>query len=65
MLRMKSTGRLGITFNGAILLAGILGMVAPGTAALLHNTSTIGLCLRNMQNMIPPEEYYQRGGSVE
>ena len=37
----------------------ILGLVAPGTAALLHNTSTIGLCLRNMTNMIPDEEYYR------
>ena len=65
MVRMKSTGRLGIAFNGAILLAGILGLVTPGTAALLHNTSTIGLCLRNMENMIPGEEYYQTGGTEE
>ncbi|MBR0416523.1 MAG: heavy metal translocating P-type ATPase [Firmicutes bacterium] len=59
MGRMKNTGRLGIAFNGAILVAGILGLVAPGTAALLHNSSTIGLCLRNMTNMIPDEEYYR------
>ncbi len=58
MLRMKSTGVLGIGFNAAILIAGILGRVTPGTAALLHNTSTIGLCLRNMQNMVPDEEEY-------
>ncbi len=62
MLRMKNTGVLGVAFNGAILLAGILGLAAPGTAALLHNASTIGLCLRNMQNMIPSEDYYQNGG---
>lgn len=59
MSRMKSTGVLGISMNAAILLAGILGLVTPGTAALLHNTSTIGLCLRNMGNMIPAEEYYR------
>ena len=59
MGRMKNTGHLGIAFNGAILVAGILGLVSPGTAALLHNTSTIGLCLRNMANMIPDEEYYR------
>ena len=58
MLRMKSTGVLGIGFNAAILIAGILGRVTPGTAALLHNTSTISLCLRNMQNLIPDEEAY-------
>ena len=58
MLRMKSTGGLGIAANGAILLAGILGLVTPGTAALLHNTSTIALCLRNMTEMIPEETFY-------
>ena len=59
MIRMRNTGTLGIGFNGAILLAGILGLATPGTAALLHNASTIALCLRNMQNMIPPEEDYR------
>ena len=62
MSRMKNTGSVGIASNAAILAAGILGLVTPGTAALLHNTSTIALCLRNMQNMIPPEEYYKEGG---
>ena len=59
MIRMRNTGTLGIGFNGAILLAGILGLATPGTAAFLHNASTIALCLRNMQNMIPPEEDYR------
>ena len=59
MLRMRSTGTLGIAANGAILLAGILGLVTPGTAALLHNTSTIALCLRNMTEMIPDETFYR------
>ncbi len=59
MLRMRSTGTLGIAANGAILLAGILGLVVPGTAALLHNTSTIALCLRNMTELIPEETAYR------
>jgi cation transport ATPase len=59
MVRMKNTGHLGVAFNGAILAAGILGLVTPGTAALLHNTSTIGLCLRNMRDMVPSEEHYR------
>ena len=59
MLRMRSTGGLGITANAAILLAGVLGLVTPGTAALLHNTSTIALCLRNMGEMIPEESFYK------
>lgn len=59
MLRMRSTGTLGIAANAAILLAGIFGLVTPGTAALLHNTSTIALCLRNMTEMIPEETHYR------
>lgn len=51
--RMSWTGRVGIAFNGAILLGGIAGLFMPGTAALLHNASTIGLCLNNMSNILP------------
>ncbi|MBQ9066671.1 MAG: heavy metal translocating P-type ATPase, partial [Clostridia bacterium] len=53
MSRMNSTARFGIAFNAAILVAGIAGLVVPGTAALLHNASTIGLCLENMTNLLP------------
>ena len=50
--RMKNTAEVGIAFNAAILLAGLAGLVTPGTAALLHNASTIGLCLRNMTPLV-------------
>ncbi len=53
MTRMNSTARIGIAFNAAILIAGIAGVAVPGTAAFLHNASTIGLCLRNMENLLP------------
>ena len=53
MARMNSTARFGIAFNAAILVAGIAGLVVPGTAAFLHNASTIGLCLENMTNLLP------------
>ncbi|MBR4703553.1 MAG: heavy metal translocating P-type ATPase [Oscillospiraceae bacterium] len=52
MPRMRSTARVGIGFNGAILLAGLLGLVTPGTAAFLHNASTIGLSLYNMTPLV-------------
>ncbi len=55
LVRMNRTAWIGIAFNGAILLGGIFGLVMPGTAALLHNTSTIGLCLNNMRNILPEE----------
>ncbi|MBQ9438532.1 MAG: heavy metal translocating P-type ATPase [Lachnospiraceae bacterium] len=50
--RMNSTARIGIAFNAGILLAGMAGLVMPGTAALLHNVSTIGLCVRNMSDLV-------------
>ena len=50
--RMKNTAGVGIAFNAAILVAGLAGLVTPGTAALLHNASTIGLCLRNMTPLV-------------
>ncbi len=61
MERMRSTSRIGIGFNAAILLAGVFGWVVPGTAAFLHNASTIALCLRNMNDLLPeePEETIQ------
>lgn len=55
MQRMHSTAAIGIGLNAAILVAGIFGMVVPGTAAFMHNASTIGLCLRNMQDILPED----------
>ena len=56
MPRIRSTARVGISFNGAILLAGLLGLVTPGTAAFLHNASTIGLSLDNMTPLVSDRE---------
>ena len=56
MPRMRSTARFGIGFNGAILLAGLLGLVMPGAAAFLHNASTIGLSLYNMTPLLEEHE---------
>ncbi len=50
--RMSRTAWFGIGFNGAILLGGIAGLIMPGTAAFLHNASTIGLCLSNMRSIL-------------
>ena len=56
MPRMRSTARIGVGFNGLILLAGLIGLVSPGPAAFLHNASTIGLALYNMTNLVPESE---------
>ncbi len=56
MPRMHSTAKIGIGFNGAILLAGLLGLVMPGVAAFLHNASTIGLSIYNMTPLLEEHE---------
>lgn len=65
MRRMSNTSVVGISFNAAILVAGIAGLVVPGTAAFLHNASTIGLCLKNMSNLLPEHTYYAADEKVE
>jgi cation transport ATPase len=49
---MNQTAWIGIGFNAGILLGGIAGIFTPGIAALLHNSSTIALCLNNMQDIL-------------
>ena len=56
MPRMRNTASIGVGFNGLILLLGLLGLVAPGSAAFMHNASTIGLALYNMTNLVPEAE---------
>ena len=56
MQRMHSTYVIGNVLNGAILVFGISGLIVPRIGAVLHNASTIGLCLRNMQDLSTSEE---------
>jgi heavy metal translocating P-type ATPase len=56
MKRMHSTYVIGNVLNGAILVFGISGLIVPRIGAVLHNASTIGLCLRNMQDLSASEE---------
>jgi heavy metal translocating P-type ATPase len=45
--RLEHTSRNGIGFNSAIMIGGVLGLLPPGTSSLLHNSSTVALCLAN------------------
>ncbi|MSS19017.1 heavy metal translocating P-type ATPase [Eubacteriaceae bacterium RF-744-FAT-4] len=56
MQRMHSTYVIGNVLNGSILVFGISGLIVPRIGAVLHNASTIGLCLRNMQDLSTSEE---------
>ena len=42
-----------ITFNAGLIACGVAGILQPTTSALLHNTSTLAISLKSMQNLLP------------
>ncbi|MBQ3335260.1 MAG: heavy metal translocating P-type ATPase [Eubacteriaceae bacterium] len=52
MREMKVHGRVILTVNSALMIAGAFGVLAPAPAALLHNTSTVAICLRSMGDLL-------------
>ncbi|MBO6158826.1 MAG: heavy metal translocating P-type ATPase [Firmicutes bacterium] len=52
MERIGRNYRFVMTFNGALILLGALGVLAPATSALLHNTSTILLSLDCLTDLL-------------
>ena len=55
MRRVQSNYRFVIGFNGSLIALGAMGLLAPATSAMLHNLSTLGVSLRSMTNLLPPE----------
>ena len=55
MKRISRDYRFIIGFNSALIFSGAFGLIAPGTSALLHNLSTIGISLYNMTDLLPAE----------
>lgn len=56
MSRLKHDHAFIIAFNSMIILGGILGVFAPGLAAILHNSSTVAICLYNMKHVMREEQ---------
>ena len=56
IFRFMKKRDLGYALLCLILVAGLLGLVAPGAAAFLHNFSTIALSVYNMTPLVPEEE---------
>ncbi len=52
MSRIGRNYRFTIGFNGGLIALGAAGLMAPATSALLHNTSTLGLSLYSMTNLL-------------
>ena len=53
MLRIGRNYRFVMGFNSALILLGALGVLAPSTSALLHNSSTLLLSMDCLTNLLP------------
>lgn len=52
MKRINKNYRIIVGFNTGLILLGVGGIILPTTSALLHNTSTLVISLKSMQNLI-------------
>ncbi len=51
--RIERNYRTIISFNGMLIVLGVLGILPPATGALLHNSSTVAIGLYSMTNVLP------------
>ena len=56
MARIHGSYRFIVGFNLSLILLGVTGILPPTTSALLHNTSTLGISLKNMTNLLDGTE---------
>ena len=56
MKRIHRNYRGIVGINSGLIALGVGGMIQPTTSALLHNTSTLAISLKSMQNLLPEEE---------
>lgn len=60
--RINSNYRFVIGFNFGLICLGVAGIIAPATSALLHNTSTLGISLKSMTNLLDGEMQQKHQG---
>ena len=53
MERIHSSYRFIMTFNTALIVLGVAGILTPAVSALAHNVSTIAVSLYNMTPLLP------------
>lgn len=56
MNRIRGSYRFIVGFNLSLIALGVAGVLPPATSALLHNSSTLGISLKNMTNLLDEEE---------
>lgn len=52
MKRIRKNYRFIVGFNAGLIGLGVSGVIQPTTSALLHNTSTLAIGLKSMQNLL-------------
>lgn len=53
MKRIKTNFTLSVGLNSIFMLGGLTGLLMPATGAVLHNMTTIGVCLNAMRSPMP------------
>ncbi len=53
MKRIRYNYRTIVSFNTALIVLGVAGILPPATSALLHNGSTVALGLKSMTDLLP------------
>ena len=56
MKRIQCNYRGIVGINSGLIALGVGGVIQPTTSALLHNTSTLAISLKSMQDLLPVEE---------
>ena len=56
MNRIQCNYRGIVGINSGLIALGVGGVIQPTTSALLHNTSTLAISLKSMQDLLPEEE---------
>ena len=56
MARIHGSYRFIVAFNLSLITLGVAGVLPPATSALLHNTSTLGIGLKNMTDLLEEHE---------
>ena len=56
MARIHGSYRFIVAFNLSLIALGVAGVLPPAISALLHNTSTLGIGLKNMTDLLEEHE---------
>ena len=60
MARIHGSYRFIVAFNLSLITLGVAGVLPPAISALLHNTSTLGIGLKNMTDLLEDENTQNR-----